>query len=151
MLPVIRAAVPEEAATLSALAERSKRHWGYSDSFIAATRHDIVVSPEQIVAGPCFVADVADSPVGFYLLEENELTRMFVSPDHIERGIGRRLMDHVATIARRRGIGTIRIVSDPNATGFYKACGAVPAGTFHSQDIPGRTLPVLNLPVSPTD
>lgn len=148
---VIRPAVPGDAGALSALAENSKRHWGYSDSFIAATRHDIVVSAEQISRSDCFVAEQDGAPVGFYLLDADELIRMFVAPDRLGQGIGRKLMGHVTDTARERDISVVTIVSDPNAAGFYEACGASLAGEFHSKDIPGRRLPILELAIGPSD
>ena len=141
----IRCALPGEARALSALALRSKAHWGYDTAFIDATRHDLEVSPESIRENACFVATVGEEIAGFYLREGSELARLFVAPDLLGRDIGRSLMNHMADQAAKAGLAVIRIVSDPHASGFYEACGAVQTGVFASRDIPDRVLPVLEL------
>jgi GNAT superfamily N-acetyltransferase len=47
---VIRAALPEEAADISELAIRSKAHWGYDDAFMDASREELTIPPDRIVA-----------------------------------------------------------------------------------------------------
>lgn len=46
---VIRPARPDEAEQLSALAQRSKAHWGYDEEFQAAFRPELTLRPEEIV------------------------------------------------------------------------------------------------------
>jgi GNAT superfamily N-acetyltransferase len=147
---VLRRAIPDEAEALSALAIRSKTHWGYDAAFIAATRLDLDVSSDLIAQNACFVAMAEDAIVGFYLREGCELTRLFVAPDRLNRGIGRSLMEHMASEAKRAGLSMLQITSDPDASGFYEACGARQIGTAPSPEIPGRNLPVLELRLSDT-
>ncbi len=143
----IRRAHPFEAPELSGLAERSKRHWGYGDEFIEATRHDIAISSAQITRHACAVAEAGAELVGFYLLDGDELVRMFVSPAFIGQGVGRALMTHMQAVAAARHLDTVKIISDPHAAGFYEGFGAKRIGDHHSGDIPGRILPILELRV----
>ena len=46
MTAVVRAARPAEAAAISALALRSKAHWGYDPAFLEACRDDLTIRPE---------------------------------------------------------------------------------------------------------
>lgn len=141
----IRRAYSSDIDALNRLALASKRHWGYDDAFITATRRDIVVTAAQIRDHDCYLAEREGRRVGFYLLRNGALERMFVAPDMIGRGIGRSLMEHMTDRAEAAGLGTVEIVSDPNAAAFYRRMGAVDAGVYRSSDMPGRTLPRLEL------
>lgn len=145
--PAIRRASPDEAEALSELAEHAKRHWGYDDAFIKATRHDIAVTPEDVASHSCFLAETGGRIAGFYLLNGHALERLFVAPAFLGRGIGRALFAHMRSEAVRQGLERVEIVSDPNAAGFYRRMGAVEAGFFESRDIPGRRLPILRLSI----
>lgn len=154
----IRAAHPSEAKALSEIAFRSKAHWGYSASFMADCREELSITPEQIESSPTYVieniGEPSDNPtldpVGFYSLgvlsaTQIELNHLFVEPGRIGRGEGRALFEHAVTLARARGFETLVIQSDPNAEGFYAACGATRVGERPSDSIPGRSLPLLHV------
>ena len=57
----IRRARGREAAALSALAMRSKAHWGYDAAFMAACRAELTLTPEGIAARPVFVCEADTS------------------------------------------------------------------------------------------
>ena len=145
---MIRRARPEEATALSVLAETSKRHWGYDDAFIAATIEEIAVTEEQIRRNDCFIAEIDETVIGFYLLAQTSLERLFISPEFFGQGVGRALMAHLQTQARERGLTRIEIISDPNAADFYRRTGAIEAGLSNSQFVSGRQLPVFVLEIS---
>lgn len=149
--------MPADAGALSGLALRSKAHWGYSQEFIAACRAELTYAPERMCEpGTSFVvAEVAGTIVGFYALArlspaEAELEALFVEPDHIRRGIGRRLMEDALQRARTMAIRRIVIQGDPNAADFYRATGAVQVGTRESASIPGRILPLFAVSIEPS-
>lgn len=148
----IRPARAEDAARLSALAMASKAYWGYPAEFLDACRDELSVTVERLQDPrlTIFVAETPDRPVGFYCLErlydtEQELNALFVAPDHIGRGVGRRLMAHARETAAGMGTRTILIQSDPNAEPFYRSVGAQRVGWLESRSIPGRMLPLLRL------
>ena len=147
---VIRSATAGEAEDLSALAMRSKAHWGYSAEFMQACRRELTYSADYIRDNPVFVAEAEATIVGFYAFErvsasEAELTAMFVEPEHIGRGYGRALITHAKDAARRQGFQAIVIQGDPNAVAFYQAAGGVRCGERESGSIPGRVLPLFRL------
>ena len=146
----IRRAEPGEAEALTALSLRSKAYWGYDESFMAAAAAELALSPERLARYPAYVLEAEGRVAGFYLLEpiderEVELSALFVEPDAIGRGYGRRLMEHAITTAKRLGYRAMLVHSDPNAEPFYRAMGAEPIGTVPSGSIPGRTLPLLRV------
>jgi len=145
----IRPAHPEEAAALSALAFRSKAHWGYDAAFMEACRADLTVSSEEIARQPVYVLEGAELLLGFYTLrgdgDEATLTDLFLDPAAIGRGHGRRLWQHAVETARRLGCATLVLHSEPQAEGFYRAMGAVRVGDVPSNVFPGRMLPLMRI------
>ena len=148
----IRLARPDEAAALSALAFRSKAHWGYSEEFMAACRDELSYAAEQIDA-PQYtfcVCTVNESVIGFHALERlnsqvAELEALFVEPEHIGRGVGKALIEHAKEYARQLGASSLVIQGDPNAEKFYLAAGAVRSGSRESHSIAGRHLPLFTV------
>ena len=95
----IRQALPSEVEYLSELAFRSKAYWGYSDQFMKACLEELTVDECYIENNPTFVIEAAGNAVGFYSLErisaaEVELSLLFVEPDFIGKGYGRKLITH---------------------------------------------------------
>src|SRR5215216_3158438 len=125
----IRRARESEASVLSALALRTKQHWGYAREDIERWRPFLTVSTEDIASKPTFVAEVESEVVGFYLLVPNGqawvLDHLWVAPQFAHRGFGRILLAHAANAARLAGASSIIIDADPNAESFYVACGAI--------------------------
>jgi GNAT superfamily N-acetyltransferase len=150
--PVLRPARPEDAAALSALALRSKAHWGYDVAFLDACREELTLSTDDLVPRRTRVAEVAGEVVGFSTLEGDpplgEVGMLFVDPAAIGRGVGGVLLRDLVTRARRGGFTRLHIDSDPHAEAFYLAHGAVRVGEIASGSVPGRVLPRLELNVA---
>ncbi len=130
----IRRAVEREAASLSALALKGKRHWGYPDAQIEAWRLSLDVSPEEIRSQPTFIGDLDGRIIGFYSLAPDpsgvwELAHLWVEPEHLMQGYGRALLGHALRMAADEGATELHVDADPHAESFYLACGAVPIGT----------------------
>lgn len=150
--PIIRPADPEEAAKLTELALRSKAHWGYSKAFIAACREELTVEASEIRAGSTqyYVCALGQCIVGYFAIEptttnDYELDALFVDPQHIGQGFGRKLMDCARKVALERGATGLLIQGDPHAESFYIAAGAVKVGERESRSIPGRHLPEFRI------
>lgn len=152
----LRPARPGEAAAISALALRSKAHWGYDEDFVAACREELTWTPGQCASGDVVVAEREGTVVGFYALGRapdgalddasgaaGELDACFVEPSAIGSGVGGALLRHALAHARRRGWRTLVVDADPGAVGFYRHHGARQVGEAASGSIPGRYLPRL--------
>jgi len=145
---LIREARVDEAGALSALALRSKAHWGYAPDFIERCRDDLTVTEEMIASHDVFVADSGGKPLGFYVLkvspgDDGDLAFMFVDPPAIGQGVGRQLWRHAVQQAASRGYAALRIDADPHAEGFYRRMGAVRVGKVASTVDPERMLPLM--------
>lgn len=146
--PFIRPAAAEDAPTLSVLALRSKAHWGYDAAFMRACIAEMAITPADLARNPTFVLADGLALLGFATLAAHangtaELDALFVAPEAIGRGYGRRLFDHAAAQARAMGAHTLLITADPHAEAFYLHVGAVRVGQAPSGSIPGRMLPRL--------
>ena len=158
----VREGRPAEAAELTALALRSKAHWGYDEGFMAACREELAVRPADVTARRTAVAERDGRILGFTMLDgrppAGALGMMFVEPDAIGQGVGRLLFGHAREQARRLGFTLLTIDADPspssqpgssrgdpNAEPFYTAMGAVRVGAVPSGSVPGRMLPLLEL------
>ncbi len=134
---------------------RSKAHWGYSKSFLAACADELHLAPAAIESGLAWRVAVEDGHVvGLYGLERCdrdrvELAALFVEPGRIGSGIGRHLVADAVRVAGRLGYEHIIIQGDPNAEGFYLAMGATQTGYRESGSIPGRSLPLFEIRVGP--
>jgi GNAT superfamily N-acetyltransferase len=151
----IRKVDPSEAELISALAIRSKAHWGYDDAFMASCADELSHTPVEIndVNAVYRLADVDGQIVGFYKLEDIDqktivLDALFVDPASIGSGVGQTLLTHALETAKRRGARCMEAQSDPNAEAFYCAMGAVVVGRTESESIPGRFLPTIRFELS---
>ena len=145
-----RAARADDVAELSALALRSKAHWGYDQSFLSACREELTYTEEQINSSQFefYVYEVDESTVAFYALEfcsasTAELEAMFVEPKFIGRGLGRGLFAHATLRCLVNSKDRLIIQADEYAAEFYKAMGAVECGSRESGSISGRRLPLF--------
>ena len=117
-----------------------------------ACRAELSVSAMDIASRVCqyFVAESRGDVLGYYALrrlspEKHELEALFVDPQSIGQGVGRKLIEHAKRYAQTDGARFLLIQGDPNATDFYRAAGAVQVGERESESIPGRYLPEFTI------
>ena len=117
-----------------------------------ACNAELTYTPEQIDA-PQYtfcMCTTGDSIIGFHALllltaDTVELEALFVEPQHIGSGFGRKLIEHAKDHSRQLGASSLVIQGDPNAEKFYLAAGAVLSGSRESNSIAGRQLPVFTI------
>ena len=141
----IRPAKPSEAEEISALALRSKSHWGYNEDQLSVFRDELTLEPQDIVPRRTHVVEEAGRLLGFYTLTPQsrskvELEHLFVEPSELHRGFGAALFRHACRVAREEGYVVLAIQSDPNAAEFYDRLGANRLREIPSS-IPGRSIP----------
>jgi N-acetylglutamate synthase-like GNAT family acetyltransferase len=129
----IRAARVAERDALERLQRRSSLHHPLYRTQLAAHPEAIELPAAQITAGLVRVAEQNGVVIGFAVLLERsgdacELDGLFVEPDRMRAGIGRRLVADAARIARGRGAARIDVVANPQALAFYAAVGFTRVG-----------------------
>lgn len=147
---MIRAARLDELTALFDLAMRSKAVWGHDDAFLDACRDELRLSPAHLPR--TFVTCLRSTICGFATFSDigdrrAELDALFVEPDAIGHGHGRALVQHVVGLLRADRFRVLEIQGDPHADGFYRSLGAVRVGDRPSASIPGRWLPLYELPI----
>lgn len=142
---VVRDARADEAAAISALAVRSKSHWGYDEEFLAACRAELTFSPEDCASGTVRLAVRGSRILGFHRCvggpPQGELSALFIDLDAIGQGVGAVLIGDALDGAAARGLESLLLDADPGAEPFYAHFGARRIGESSSGSIPGRTLP----------
>ena len=135
---IIRAATPAERRVLEALQWRASL--GNEGDRDALLRHPdaIDLSPEQIAAGGVFLLEQDGAIVGFCAIlprddGDTDLDALFVEPSVQCRGVGRKLLEHCAEIARSKGSSALHVVGNSHAKQFYLSCGFTIAGTFETR------------------
>jgi GNAT superfamily N-acetyltransferase len=134
----IRPARHDEQTMLESLQRRaSVSNPGDRDALLA--NPDAIALPiEQIATGCVFVAERGGVVAGFAAVVSRldggaELDALFVEPRLWKHGIGRRLVEHVADVARVRAATFLHVVGNPHAEGFYVTCGFRVTGTVETR------------------
>jgi ribosomal protein S18 acetylase RimI-like enzyme len=87
-----------------------------SDHAIREGRTRVAISREGDIIGFITIA-MADRSV--------EVDDLFVDPDVMRRGVGRRLVDDAVQIAVNRGVARLEVTANPHALAFYLSVGFV--------------------------
>ena len=91
-----------------------------------------------------FVAELNGRVVGFSVLFGEEVKALYLHPDYVGRGIGRRLLEAVEAEAQSKGIAELRLTSTLTSVRFYEACGYM-KGDLHQHPVTGGvTLPCVH-------
>jgi GNAT superfamily N-acetyltransferase len=143
-----RRALVQDAAALATLAFRSKAIWGYDPAFLERARPALSPSRAYLEHRPVYLLESAGQLIGFYGFDFEQgqafLQDLFIAPEFVGRGYGRRLWAHLLGTAHREGIQSFLILSDPHAKGFYLQMGAQRVGERVAPET-GRRLPLLRV------
>ncbi len=150
----IRPARAEEADRLSDICRRAKAHWGYDAAFMVASDEALTITPAMIARGRVLVAESAEHEILGVASAEPlaaigafDLGHMFVEPDAMGTGVGRKLFEAIVVLVAAEGGKKLVILADPNAEEFYRRVGAKCLGDAPSDSIPGRRLPLLEFEI----
>jgi N-acetylglutamate synthase-like GNAT family acetyltransferase len=94
----------------------------------------IEIPLQQIASGGIVVAEELGSVIGFAAIlarsdRDSELDALFVEPGSWRQGVGRALIEHCCQMAKALAAATLHVVGNPQAQGFYEACGFKLVGT----------------------
>ena len=142
-------AEPADAPELQAVFLAAKAHWGYPADWMARLAQIVVVTPAYVAGNDTWklVGDgriCAWTSLHFHR-DTVTLDNLWVRPDCMNRGLGRRLFTHAVERCRVAGAARMTIEADPNATGFYEHMGARVIGQVRTEM--ERDVPLLELDV----
>ena len=146
----IQRAQTQYAQALTEIAVTAKRYWNYPEKWMQIWLPSLTISPQYIQENETWVAVVDEKPVVYYFLKQDGeslwLDNLWVLPEFMGQGIGKKLFQHALERCRARGASILKIESDPNAQAFYKKLGACKMDEHHSTvDGQLRTLPIMAL------
>jgi GNAT superfamily N-acetyltransferase len=134
----MRDATAAERAALEALQRRSSDVWD-------AYREQLAANPDAIELPRAFIDNgwvrvaVArdDRPIGFSVVIPgdgaiHELDGLFVEPAHLQRGVGRALVQDAAAHAADHAAAALEVTAGP-AQGFYERVGFAVIGTTQTR------------------
>jgi ribosomal protein S18 acetylase RimI-like enzyme len=146
----IRRALPEEADILTEIALSAKAHWGYPERWMEIWTPLLTFSAEYFEENESWAAVLDNKPIAFYTLQEKHGTAwiedLWVLPEYIGQGVGKKLFLHALTRTREMGYQTLQLEADPNAVGFYEKMGMHKIGE-QIGEVAGqkRILPVMEM------
>ena len=149
----LRAAQPDEADRLTAIAHAAKRHWGYPEAWIRQWRDTLTITPDYLARHPTFVIERDGTVVAFAsLLSQGSvavLDHLWVLPSEMKQGFGRALFLQAEKTARAAGVTQLKVTADPHAEEFYRKMGLVTVGREEaSLDGHERFLPLMEKTLS---
>jgi ribosomal protein S18 acetylase RimI-like enzyme len=130
----IRDALPGEAVALESLHRRAANVWEEYRGQLAANPDAIEPPHRAIAQGRVRVAvDASQRPLGFSVVlpvrdGRCELDDLHVEPDSMGLGVGRQLVDDIASRASSAGAAYVDVTANPNALGFYERIGFQASG-----------------------
>ena len=137
----------KDAKELTRIALKSKSFWGYSDELIESWREDLTVTSKMLKDWNVCKYVIDDKIVGFYILNQPEdksieLEFLFVLPNLIGKGIGKKLLNHSIEKGINLNCNEMIVLADPNAKYFYAYKGFE---TIYEKEssISNRFLPVM--------
>jgi GNAT superfamily N-acetyltransferase len=134
----IRYATANERLALEELQRRSSDVWeAYRDQL--AANPDAIELPQKFIDSSWVRVALGgnDTPIGFSVVipvddEIHELDGLFVEPAHMQRGIGRALVEDAAALATTNGAACLEVTAGP-AEGFYERIGFVLVGSAETR------------------
>lgn len=151
---IIRAAEPHEADALTAIALRSKAHWGYPQELMDLWASDLAVDPAHCDGESTWLVTLDNVIAGFGEIEiEGDIARLddlWIDPPSMKMGLGRLLLQQLMQNATDRGCTGMEFEAEPHAVGFYERMGAQVIGEQVSESVPGRVLPIMRIDLSST-
>jgi len=149
MISILQA-TPDEAGILTTITLASKRHWNYPEEWIQIWLPLLTITPEYILENETWVAFKGEMCAAYYSLKKDDkslwLDNLWVLPELMGLGIGKRLFQHALERSRLFGVATLKIEADPNAQNFYEKMGAQKISDHHNE-VKGqlRILPVMEI------
>lgn len=140
---IIRQGRIEERLALIALLRRASLMNAADRDWLLAHPEVIDLPLAHLQAGRVLVAEQPTRRLGLAVVlprqeGDAELDGLFVEPDLWRTGVGRALLTAAEAKARAGGAAIMRVVANPEALGFYVACGYEVVG-----EVPTRFRPAL--------
>ena len=132
----------ESLARINDLIVRSRSYWNWPADYLkkALPLHEI--EPSYLRHNRCFeLLNMNDELAAFLAVAISDtkvvLDNLWVRPDLIGKGVGRRACEHVFRLAREHDWTELWVIPDAPAEGFYKKMGFSDTGERVPSRVPG--------------
>jgi GNAT superfamily N-acetyltransferase len=137
-----RPATAGDLAGIEAVFRAAAMVWAEDRPFLEANPDAIVPPVDLVNRGQVRIAVESGQVVAFsswVVLNESawEVDDLFVRPDLMRHGIGRRLVEEMAEAATSVGCVRLEVTANPQALGFYEKLGFVALGLVPTRFRPG--------------
>jgi GNAT superfamily N-acetyltransferase len=144
----IHKAIPQDAEALTTLTLTSKAYWGYGAAQMASWQDQLDFKNNYIENHQVYKLVTGETLIGYYSYVADKdvvvLDRLFVLPEYIGQGFGRKLVEDFLTRVKSAGHTKVVLEADPNAEGFYNALGFTTAH-YLPTETQERFLPAMQL------
>ncbi|MEJ0005895.1 MAG: GNAT family N-acetyltransferase [Steroidobacteraceae bacterium] len=128
--------------SVNSLIASSKAHWTWPIDYLERALVLHVLNADYLRKNDAFnVLGLRNELVGFFSLLVSDgrimLDNLWVIPDQIGHGVGRRACQYVFELARERGQKEVWVLPDPPAEGFYLRLGFTDTGERVQSRVPG--------------
>jgi GNAT superfamily N-acetyltransferase len=129
-------------AEINGLISRSRAHWTWPEGYLEKALPLHTISSAYLRSNYCFeVLDAHDKLIAFFSIVVGSarvvLDNLWVTPEQIGKGIGRRACEYVFRLAPERGWAEVWVIPDPPAEGFYGKLGFSDTGERVPSRVPG--------------
>jgi|688.fasta_scaffold225576_1 streptomycin 6-kinase len=125
----------------------SKAYWGYDEKFLDSFMEKLGITEDYMKKNNIQLFFLDNKLVAFYNFVSNplelELDNLFIHPNYIGKGFGRKLWEKCCEAAKLMGYYEFTIWSEPNAEDFYLKMGCIKVGVRQSPLMPNRYPPIL--------
>lgn len=129
----IRRARADEVDDLRRLIVDSMAYWDHGPAYLAAAEELMSLDADDLARDEAFVLEIGGERAGFYRISLQdgaaEIEEMHLRPARIGQGHGRRLFEHAAARAAKRGAHVLRWSTEKNTHGFYERMGGRVVGS----------------------
>ena len=97
---------------------------------------------DKLMAKHFYLVCTEGEPVatGMLDLEQHEIGAIFIRPDFMQRGLGKRVLFFLEDLARELGLAEVCLDATLNAVDFYRRCGYIGEGSAVYQSPSGLQL-----------
>lgn len=117
----------QDAELLTKVTIASKSYWNYDEELLKSWTNALTITENYILEKTVYKLVSDKTIIGYYsfFIDNDciELDNLFVLPEYIGSGIGKRLLFDFLEKAKDLNFEKIILYSDPNSEGFYEKYG----------------------------
>ncbi len=148
---IFEPATIDDVEELSAVAIRSKRHWGYSKEAMELWNQNLTITEDFIQTHTVIKATLEDEIVGFFALEEikptTRIAQYWIDTPYMRKGYGSVMYDYLKNYLKSKNVEKVTLVMDPNGLAFFERKGAKILSKIEHK-VKNKFLYIVEIPVN---